>query len=1394
MSWQIGNMDLGVAFKGDVSDLQRQLGAAGGEVEKFGRRTKKELDEAARSADNFGSSGERLAEAIKGAFVGGGVTAGLIFFKAKLVESVVAITEAQVQLDRLRNGFRFAVGERAAEQFSFVREEAHRLGLELGTTSQQYMKLLAATAAVGVPVEKTQRIFTGIAQISTTLGLGVEQVDRAFNAVIQSFSKGQVMAEEIRQQFGEHIPGAFEMAAQAMGISAAQLNKDMENGLIKPLEFWDRYATLLLDRTSGGLADASRSMQAELNRLESTWLKLKMSFADFGLGDAVKGQVTALTKEITIFSETIEAARQRGDGLGRGMADTLGAFVGRVSFGVAQDAVNSLNFSLKTLSGGLLGVNGQLDLMPDNLKPVSEQLAMNTVKVAEAQAKYTELQDRLAMDPGNVWIKSEMGRLAGYIERLRQAQDEQRRLLGQGGGGGPAGSVGSGDTALRRAEERATAARTAAERTAMDKFMTQFATPQEKLAAELAKQRELLGSLYSPEVEARIRAHFIKPTREAAGLTQEQREKEEELAEQLRRSAEVVELRNKAVQQAYEQEVKAAEEAVRAFADVVEDRQRAAAQAEENLVSQLRENDAIDLSSLALAHLQYERSMDAAAALERRAVIAEDIDFSGAMSDALRAEAQAMRELAGARLQGAQRKASDDAAQEAAKAWQKASDQIEDMLTDALMRGFESGKGFAENLGDSIVNMFKTWVAREIAKAITQAIMAALASARWGSAIGSLFGLGGAGGGMGNISTLSSIGGALYQFGTGASVGTSSAGLGYANMVGAFGGDSLGALYTANGGWAGVGVGGAAGGAGGAGGAAAGSGWMAAAGYAALIAAAIAIANNLYDKGYNRAALGMGGPQQQNFMNSSFMTDPRLGNSDIYNTSMERLNLSVLKGIGLSDKWADILSGTTRMATLFGRKLAGYGFDVGISGAGVNVGGYQFYKGGLFRSDKTRAVDIDAGDAEMIRQQVEAVRGSARGMAGAMGLSQEAIDAYTASLKINFKNAHTAEQQAQRLSEAMAGLHFEMLRAASGGRLTKDSFEKMMADVQASIEQAGISVEGMADIIMAGMLGRMDRAQVGQALAEQVLGGIYQTIASPFATQIAQAFQAQIITPVFTAIMAGVPISQAISQAAIQNVVATAQQAAATLNAILSDASFRQAIGDIQTALGGVAAASVQPAAQVRGLTGAVSSAGAAAAAARREWQSLARSLVEEIRRIRGEMLGTGPEGSANLEALFASRTAMARAGDKEAAGQLSGLSRDLIESYRNVAPSREDFLFQQAGVLASLESTAQLLARKYRFKLPAFADGGLHAGGWAMVGERGPELAHLPPARIYSAGETRQMLGGSQEIVGELRAMRSALAVTSTTIRRLEDGMAKLSGGYNELRARTRSADEVSA
>ncbi len=138
---------------------------------------------------------------------------------------------------------------------------------------------------------------------------------------------------------------------------------------------------------------------------------------------------------------------------------------------------------------------------------------------------------------------------------------------------------------------------------------------------------------------------------------------------------------------------------------------------------------------------------------EAKARAAEDYGAA----DALRIEIQQREKLAGLIGRKEARDTAKRGAEDAAKEWKRTTDEIERSLTDALLRGFESGKGFAQNLRDTLVNMFKTLVLRPLIQPI-------MSSAAGG--IGGLLGLpgnalasaGGTAGGLGgSASSLASL-------------------------------------------------------------------------------------------------------------------------------------------------------------------------------------------------------------------------------------------------------------------------------------------------------------------------------------------------------------------------------------------------------------------------------------------------------------------------------------------------------------------------------------------------------------------------------------------------------------------------------------------------------------
>lgn len=120
-----------------------------------------------------------------------------------------------------------------------------------------------------------------------------------------------------------------------------------------------------------------------------------------------------------------------------------------------------------------------------------------------------------------------------------------------------------------------------------------------------------------------------------------------------------------------------------------------------------------------------------AAALESASFYAgEYAEAYNIAAEAARNQAKQLRELGGLEVE----KANKDAAKKAKDEWERAAADIERALTDSLLRGFESGKGFAENLRDTLKNMFSTLVLRPIISAAMSPVAGAINGMLYGNA------------------------------------------------------------------------------------------------------------------------------------------------------------------------------------------------------------------------------------------------------------------------------------------------------------------------------------------------------------------------------------------------------------------------------------------------------------------------------------------------------------------------------------------------------------------------------------------------------------------------------------------------------------------------------------
>ncbi len=359
----------------------------------------------------------------------------------------------------------------------------------------------------------------------------------------------------------------------------------------------------------------------------------------------------------------------------------------------------------------------------------------------------------------------------------------------------------------------------------------------------------------------------------------------------------------------------------------------------------------------------------------------------------------------------------------------KASEEINRSLTDALLRGFESGKGFAENLGDTVKNMFSTMVLRPTISAVMTPISGVINGvvqqglsavglgggpnlAGMASNAASLYNMYSGGGLLGNAastvggwmglgSSAAAPGAGLSVSSTGYGLSAGSTGLGLAPKAGAIGsniGNSAAATYGGTGG--GVTSGGAS-----AGGAGTGAG-----GFAAGAAGVVG--------GYFAGKAISGGYSAWGDSGNRMVTT---------GTAIGAAVGSIFPVIGTAI--GAVVGGAIGGAVnkVFGHKLKDTGIDGTFGGeTGFEGQQFQFYKGGWLRSDKTEYSALDESMREAWGGQYLALREGTTAMAETLGLGADALTGFTSTVKLSLKGlseddaAKAIQAEFDKVAESMA--------------------------------------------------------------------------------------------------------------------------------------------------------------------------------------------------------------------------------------------------------------------------------------------------------------------------------------------------------------------------------------
>lgn len=182
------------------------------------------------------------------------------------------------------------------------------LGMDAKAAAKDYTRSQLALTGSGMTANEGSDVLRGVMMMSKATGGDTATDSLVLKAITQMASKGQIMAEELKNQLGDSLPGAMKYAAEAYSKvsgsgktgqeAIAALMKDMEKGLIKG----DKVKPVLLElgrlleqnaNLGGRLDNARQSHSSSLNRRQNIYDANYESA--YGAGTSLMGKTGALS-------------------------------------------------------------------------------------------------------------------------------------------------------------------------------------------------------------------------------------------------------------------------------------------------------------------------------------------------------------------------------------------------------------------------------------------------------------------------------------------------------------------------------------------------------------------------------------------------------------------------------------------------------------------------------------------------------------------------------------------------------------------------------------------------------------------------------------------------------------------------------------------------------------------------------------------------------------------------------------------------------------------------------------------------------------------------------------------------------------------------------------------
>ena len=247
--------------------------------------------------------------------IGKAIASGVQTALQKLQELSAQTFRMALDFESLQSQFTFVFGSgKGLPMLDAIRNQSDDLGLSFKKMQGQFVQFTMGLQSARLDPYALE-MFEGVQKGLLVRGSTGESADRALVALTQMANKGRVSLEELTGQLGEALPGALQVASQAMGKNTSELITMVESGRLLAEDFLPKFTAALARQADPFIAGSLETGEAKIAKLGNS-----IAFFQERLGtgalDIAKPLIDGLNNALKFFLEFSDKIAVVGTAIG----------------------------------------------------------------------------------------------------------------------------------------------------------------------------------------------------------------------------------------------------------------------------------------------------------------------------------------------------------------------------------------------------------------------------------------------------------------------------------------------------------------------------------------------------------------------------------------------------------------------------------------------------------------------------------------------------------------------------------------------------------------------------------------------------------------------------------------------------------------------------------------------------------------------------------------------------------------------------------------------------------------------------------------------------------------------------------------------------------------------